>query len=284
MLAAGQFVAVFGPADAYLASLDSVLGNDESAERLFGRALVQNRALGSVVHRAAILAAWAGHLRSRGGPPRRYEELRDEARRLAATTGQARVVRTLDSQDNPAGHAAGLTARELDVLRLLARGHSNRAIATELRISENTAANHVRSILIKTGATNRTQVAMMAVSRQWVDDRASSTATAPSILRFALPDQRGLATGLFRPIIEVPWLPEEVSPLLRQASNRVCSGRRAIGRSRLALVPACCPPGGQHGPLSSGVTSAFTTDPFCAVRTQNAWRWYVGSGSHGCTG
>jgi len=85
-------------------------------------------------------------------------------------------VRTLDRQDNPAGHAAGLTAREIDVLRLLARGRSNRAIATELRISENTAANHVRSILIKTGAANRTQVAMMAVSRQWVDDRAPELA------------------------------------------------------------------------------------------------------------
>ena len=56
-LIAGHFVALFGPADAYLASLDSVLGDDESAERLFKRALDQNRALGSVVHRAAILAA-----------------------------------------------------------------------------------------------------------------------------------------------------------------------------------------------------------------------------------
>jgi len=175
-LAAGQFVAVFGPADAYLASLDSVLGDDESAERLFGQALDQNRTLGSVVHRAAILAAWAGHLRSRGDQSRRYEEIRDEARRLAASTGQVRLVRMLDNQDNPTGHAAGLTARELDVLRLLARGRSNRAIATELRISENTAANHVRSILIKTGATNRTQVAMMAVSRQWVDDHAPELA------------------------------------------------------------------------------------------------------------
>jgi DNA-binding CsgD family transcriptional regulator len=168
-LIAGHFVAVFGPADAYLASLDSVLGDNESAERLFERALDQNRALGSVVHRAAILAAWAGHLRSRGELSRRYEQMRDEARRLAASTGQVRLVRMLD---NPTADAAGLTAREIDVLRLLARGCSNRDIATELRIRENTAANHVRSILIKTGAANRTQVAMMAVSRHWVDNHA----------------------------------------------------------------------------------------------------------------
>jgi DNA-binding CsgD family transcriptional regulator len=166
-LVAGSFIALFGPADAYLASLDSVLGDDASAERLFERALDQNRALGSVVHRAAILAAWAGHLRSRGDQSRRYEQMRDEARRLAASTGQVRIVRMLDA---PATHAVGLTAREIDVLRLISRGRSNRDIAAELRITENTAANHVRSILIKTGAANRTQVAMMAVSRRWVDD------------------------------------------------------------------------------------------------------------------
>ena len=172
-LVSGHFVAVFGPADAYLASLDSLLGDDESAERLFKRALAQNRALGSVVHRAAILAAWAGHLRSRGDLSRRYEQMRDEARRLASSTGHVRVVHMLDDLDKPPGQAAGLTARELDVLRLLARGRSNRDIAAELRISENTAANHVRSILIKTGAENRTQVAMMAVSRHWVDGHAT---------------------------------------------------------------------------------------------------------------
>ncbi len=172
-LVAGQFVALFGPADAYLASLDSVLGDDESVEQLFERALDQNSLLGSVVHRAAILAAWAGHLRSRGDQSRRYGQMRDEARRLAASSGQVRLVRMLDA---PTAHAAGLTAREIDVLRLISRGRSNRDIAAELRITENTAANHVRSILIKTGAANRTQVAMMAVSRRWVGDHGPDPA------------------------------------------------------------------------------------------------------------
>ena len=56
-LKAGHFVAVFGPADAYLASLESVLGRHDSAKRLFERALAQARALGSVIHQAGILAA-----------------------------------------------------------------------------------------------------------------------------------------------------------------------------------------------------------------------------------
>jgi DNA-binding NarL/FixJ family response regulator len=172
-LVAGNFVALFGPADAYLAALDSVLGDDESAERLFERALDQNRALGSAVHRAAILTAWAAHMRSRGDLPRRYEEMRDEARRLAASSGQVKLMRMLDT---PTADSAGLTAREIDVLRLISQGRSNRDIATELRITENTAANHVRSILIKTGAANRTQVAMMAVSRRWIDDHGPEPA------------------------------------------------------------------------------------------------------------
>ena len=56
------------------------------------------------------------------------------------------------------------------MLRLLADGSSNREIAARLKITENTAANHVRSILAKTGAANRTQVAMMAVARGWATD------------------------------------------------------------------------------------------------------------------
>ena len=59
---------------------------------------------------------------------------------------------------------AGLTAREREVLRLIGEGASNRSIAERLVISENTAANHVRSILIKIGAANRTQAAMFAVA------------------------------------------------------------------------------------------------------------------------
>ena len=165
-LKAGHFVAVFGPADAYLASLESVLGRHDSANRLFERALAQARALGSVIHQAGILAEWATHLRVTGCSVPRYQEVRDEARRLAASVGLARVMRALDNdRESP----AGLTPREVDVLRLLTRGSSNRDIARRLRITENTAANHVRSILSKTGAANRTQVAMLAVSEQWID-------------------------------------------------------------------------------------------------------------------
>ena len=56
----------------------------------------------------------------------------------------------------------GLSSREVQILALVARGLSNREIGAELTISEHTAANHVRSILRKSGCANRTQAATYA--------------------------------------------------------------------------------------------------------------------------
>ncbi|HEY3061640.1 MAG TPA: LuxR C-terminal-related transcriptional regulator, partial [Chloroflexota bacterium] len=53
----------------------------------------------------------------------------------------------------------GLSEREVQVVRLIAAGRSNREIAQALVISRNTVERHVNHILAKTGATNRTQVA-----------------------------------------------------------------------------------------------------------------------------
>src|SRR5439155_15960196 len=52
------------------------------------------------------------------------------------------------------GGPAGLTAREVDVLRLLARGMSNKEIAEQLVITPKTVGNHVEHIYTKIGASN----------------------------------------------------------------------------------------------------------------------------------
>ncbi len=57
---------------------------------------------------------------------------------------------------------AGLTSREVDVLVLLARGRSNRAIAEQLVISRKTVANHVEHIYTKIGVSNRAGAALFA--------------------------------------------------------------------------------------------------------------------------
>jgi DNA-binding CsgD family transcriptional regulator len=58
---------------------------------------------------------------------------------------------------------SGLTAREVEVLRLLARGLSNKEIAQQLVISRKTAGTHIEHIYAKTGATNRAQASLFAV-------------------------------------------------------------------------------------------------------------------------
>jgi DNA-binding NarL/FixJ family response regulator len=60
-------------------------------------------------------------------------------------------------------YPAGLSGREAQVLRLVAAGKGNRQIASELFVSPNTVANHVRSILSKTRSANRTEAAAFAI-------------------------------------------------------------------------------------------------------------------------
>ena len=65
----------------------------------------------------------------------------------------------------PSGPAAafpGLTAREVDVLSLLARGRSNADIAAVLFLSPKTARNHVSNILAKLGVTTRAEAVARA--------------------------------------------------------------------------------------------------------------------------
>jgi DNA-binding CsgD family transcriptional regulator/tetratricopeptide (TPR) repeat protein len=63
------------------------------------------------------------------------------------------------------GDPFGLSPREIDVLRLLVEGHSDRQIAAALSISPKTAGNHVASILGKLGVESRTAAATLAVRR-----------------------------------------------------------------------------------------------------------------------
>jgi two-component system, NarL family, response regulator LiaR len=66
----------------------------------------------------------------------------------------------------PPDPLASLSPRERDVLRLIARGHSNRQIAKDLRIGEQTVKTHVRSILAKLGLQDRVQAAIFALRHQ----------------------------------------------------------------------------------------------------------------------
>jgi len=82
-----------------------------------------------------------------------------------ATVIQDSVMESLGlTAQTPLAHDAGaLSRRELDVLRLLVRGLTNRAIARELGIGPRTADQHVHSIFIKTGVTSRTAAVRYAL-------------------------------------------------------------------------------------------------------------------------
>ena len=65
--------------------------------------------------------------------------------------------------------AADLTAREQDVLRLLARGQSNRQIGAALVISHRTVNFHLDNLYAKLGVRSRTEAVLEALRRGWID-------------------------------------------------------------------------------------------------------------------
>lgn len=83
----------------------------------------------------------------------------------AAEVVLARLRRTEEEQPPELEPVVELSARELDVLRLIARGLENSQIAATLNISPRTAKNHVSNILAKLGLPSRVQAAIYAVRR-----------------------------------------------------------------------------------------------------------------------
>jgi DNA-binding CsgD family transcriptional regulator/tetratricopeptide (TPR) repeat protein len=161
----GHGVACYGAADRYLGMLAATLGDTDFAARHFEEALRLNRRMGATTWLAHTAYEYGRMLLSQGDD--RSQPLLADAARLAETIGmpalQARVRALTAPTSSPLPD--GLSAREIDVLRLVARGLSNREIGADLFISEHTVANHVRGILRKTACTNRTEATAYAFRR-----------------------------------------------------------------------------------------------------------------------
>jgi DNA-binding NarL/FixJ family response regulator len=96
-----------------------------------------------------------------------HKELLDAIRAVHA--GQRRIPPELAAE--LADHAAddALTTREIDVLRLIAEGNSNKEIGDHLTIGEATVKSHVTSILSKLGANDRAHAVTIGLKRGIID-------------------------------------------------------------------------------------------------------------------
>ena len=124
--------------------------------------------LDEYVHQALRNGA-AGFLLKDSGPALLIEAVR------AAVSGDALIspsitVRLLEhlSPPAPSGDDGGLSPRELDVVKLTARGMTNAEIAAELFISVGTVKTHLGSVQTKLGARNRVEIAAWAWERRLV--------------------------------------------------------------------------------------------------------------------
>lgn len=161
----GSNVACHGSADRLLGLLWATAGDRLRAERHLQAAIAADRCRGgrpwcaeSQFECAALL------LRGPGSDPDRAAPLLQAALATSRELGMAGLERRCRALSD-AATPNGLSRRELEVLRLLALGRSNRAIGESLFISPHTVANHVREILAKTDCANRTEAAAWASRR-----------------------------------------------------------------------------------------------------------------------
>jgi DNA-binding CsgD family transcriptional regulator/tetratricopeptide (TPR) repeat protein len=160
--------------DRLLAESEMRAGDFESASRHLDSAETLCRTESMAWDLAATLTSKAALLSLQpGGSATSVDALREEAARLYRDLGRDSDVEPATAELPAASAAgrglpAGLTRREVEVLRLVAAGKTNHAIAEELVVSEKTVENHLTSIYRKTGADNRAAATAFAI-RQGLD-------------------------------------------------------------------------------------------------------------------
>ncbi len=120
----------------------------------------------------AIRAGAIGYILKDSGREQLLKAIRAaaEGMPLVAPSITRGLVAALHRQDDGVGAGTGeenpllsLTGRELDVIRLVARGHSNKAVARELDITISTVKTHLRNIYRKLGVEDRAQLIIKAI-------------------------------------------------------------------------------------------------------------------------
>ena len=117
------------------------------------------------VAREALQAGVRGFLLRDASPDELGEAVRAVAAGLVVLHPQTARALAAAPVRPPAGAEEPLTARELEVLQLMAQGLPSKTIAARLHISEHTVKFHVGSILAKLGAASRTEAVALAIRR-----------------------------------------------------------------------------------------------------------------------
>jgi DNA-binding CsgD family transcriptional regulator len=144
-------------------------------ERIDGSGFPRGLAGAELTAQDRLLAAAVAYHQSLEPRPQRpaldpegaASQLRQEAKagRFDAESVEAVLAAAGHRASRTTSWSAGLSAREVEVLRLVAQGRSNREIAAELFIAEKTARNHVERVYAKLGVNNRTQASLAAIDR-----------------------------------------------------------------------------------------------------------------------
>lgn len=168
----GAHTASFGAADRLLGMLATTMERWEVAQHHFEGAVAFDEWTGGRPWLARSRFEFATMLLRRGNGTDRdralalFEAALEEARRLGMRGFEEAVLglqrREIEGRE-PEPRVAGLSRREVQVLRLMAAGKTNQEIATALFRSPNTVANHVRNILGKTQTANRAEASAFAV-------------------------------------------------------------------------------------------------------------------------
>jgi DNA-binding CsgD family transcriptional regulator len=176
----GGAVVCYGAASRYLGLLATTMARWREAVQHFEDALAMNACMGARPWLAHTQHEYAKMLlaRNQPGDPEQAEGLLNQAlmtarelgmrtleERLTACSGQTAAPPLTTPSPVPLLYLSELSQREVEVLRLLAAGKSNRDIADTLCISLSTVATHVRNILGKTGSANRTEVVAYALQQ-----------------------------------------------------------------------------------------------------------------------
>jgi DNA-binding CsgD family transcriptional regulator len=156
-----------------LARVNALLDRAEDAEAAFALTRQQLESSGQIPLRAITdfeQAAWSS------------ERTKPDLERAAALATSARdafaqlhmpfwhdrataLLETIERKSGPASYPAGITEREMEVLRLAVQGQSDKEISDLLFISPRTVNAHMRNMFAKTGSANRTELSVWAVAQ-----------------------------------------------------------------------------------------------------------------------